>query len=75
MPANADNLFAAGRRLASMGKEPTVFMTRSELETRLRREKKKASIALVCLDLKRLYVVEVAASLSGGVCYSKILEF
>lgn len=33
-------------------------MTRSEIETTLRREKEKASVYHICLDLKPLYAAE-----------------
>lgn len=60
-PANADNIFAASRQPATSTEEPTVFMTRSEVEVILRREKKKGPISLIFLVLKRPYAVKVAA--------------
>lgn len=53
--ANAHNL-SAGRGSTSGNKEPTVFMTHSELEVMLRREKEKAYVSSVYLDLKPPYV-------------------
>lgn len=49
--ANADNLYVADRRPVSPVEEPTTFMTR-EVEVMLKREKEKALVSLVCLDLK-----------------------
>lgn len=59
--ANADNHSVAGRRLASAVEEPTIFMIILEIETVLRREKEKASISLICMDLKPPYSVEVVS--------------
>lgn len=46
-----------------MAEEPTVFMTCLDIQAMLRRKKEKASISLVCLDLKPPYLAEVARNL------------
>lgn len=38
-----------------MAKEPTIFVTRAEVEALVRREKEKASLATTCLSLRPLY--------------------
>lgn len=50
-------------------------MTRSEVKALLRREREKALVSLVYLDLKAPYVAEVAGeAISGGICHSTIAE-
>lgn len=58
-PANAYNLSAA-RRYASFTDEPTVFMTRVDIKAMLRCDKKNASLSIACLNLKPLYLAEIA---------------
>lgn len=53
------SLSTASIRPASMAKEPTLFMTRAKVEPMPRREKERASISSIYLDLKPLYDVEV----------------
>lgn len=59
-PQLVDDLFAA-RQPTSMAKEATIFRTRSEVEAMLEKEKENAFILFVYLDLKRPYLVELAA--------------
>lgn len=40
-----------------MTEEPTIFMTRSDVEAMLRREKEMASVSSICLDLEPPYSV------------------
>lgn len=37
------------------------YLRRSKVEAMLSREKKKASVSSICIDLKPLYAVEVAS--------------
>lgn len=69
IPANA--LFIA-RRPASLVEEPTVFKTRAEVESMLKKEKEKASVTSACIDLNPPYPVEIAAKPypSGTWCLS-----
>lgn len=60
-PTNASNLFAIGRRPASATEEPTIFMTRSEVETMLTREKEKPLVCSILINLKPPYAAEIAA--------------
>lgn len=53
---NADNLFAA-RRPTCVAHEPTVFMTKAEVEAMLKKEKEKATASFI--DLKPPYFAEV----------------
>lgn len=64
-PANINNLFITARQLVSAIEEPVAFMTRSEIEAILRREKEKASVSSICLDVKPSYAVEFASKPSG----------
>lgn len=64
-PSNVDN-FAAGRWPATTTKEPVDLMTRFEVEAISRREKEKAHMSQICLNIKSLYADEVAAK-AGGV--------
>lgn len=43
-PTNVDNLSATGRRRVSLTEGPTVFVTRSDMEAMLRKEKEKKLI-------------------------------
>lgn len=62
-PANGDNVFANGRQPTSMTEEPIVFMAKSEVKAMLRREKEKAFVSSICLDLKPPLATEVATNL------------
>lgn len=57
---NTDNLSAA-RRPTNLAEELTVFMTRVEVETVLRREKEKASSTTAYLNLKPSSPAEIVA--------------
>lgn len=53
----------------------TIFMTGLEIDAMLRRENNKASVSLVCLDLKPPYLVGRAYKvLSPKVCNASVLE-
>lgn len=62
-PANADNLLAASRRPLSANEEPMVFMTRSEVEAMLRREKEKAPVSSIRLNLNSPFAAEVVVKM------------
>lgn len=44
-----------------MAEEPLVFMTRSDVEATLRKEKEKATASLISLDMKPPYPSEIVA--------------
>lgn len=58
---NDDNLSSVGRRPVSATEEPVVLIPRSEMEAMLGKEKEKASVSLIYLDLKPSYDAEVTA--------------
>lgn len=60
VPNNADD-FSTARRPTSVVEDPTMSITRVEIEARLKKEKKKASTSLVPLNQKPPYLDEVAA--------------
>lgn len=53
-PANADNLPVVGRQPVTAAKEPTVLVAWFEVESMSRKEKEKASLSSMYLDLKPL---------------------
>lgn len=57
---NVDNLSAVGRRPINTSEELMVFMTKFEIESVLKKEKEKASVSSICLDLKHQYALDVA---------------
>lgn len=57
--SNADKLSVA-RPLAHMVEEPTIFVTRVEVDALARRQKEKASSPAVCLSLGPPYLVSTA---------------
>lgn len=61
MPAtNADNLSTTGRQQVNIAEESVVFMTKSEVEAMLTKEKEKEWKCVICQDLKLSYPIEVA---------------
>lgn len=72
-PINVDNLFVIGRRPISATEEPT-FMTRFQVEVMLKREKEKAIVSLIYLDLQPPNAAVVAMKLYPVGYYSIVPE-
>lgn len=45
-----------------MAEEPTIFVTRAELEAMIRQEKEKASSTVACLSLKPPYPASIVVT-------------
>lgn len=75
MSINTKNLSADSRQPVNGTVEPIVFMIRSDVQTMLRREKEKASVSSIYLDLKPPYASgSYNEAISGGVCYFTVPE-
>lgn len=56
---NTGNLSTVAKRPVSTMEKPTAFMTRLKVEALLKKEKEKAYVSMISLDLNPLYSVKI----------------